>query len=73
MDTRFLVMTTAMFAITFACPAAADTDASILNDTFFGIGGPPSEAYPADSGRSIGSGSWRTTALWGAPRPMMSR
>jgi hypothetical protein len=33
----------------------------------------PEEAYPADSGRSIGSGSWRTTALWGAPRLMMSR
>jgi hypothetical protein len=31
------------------------------------------EAYPADSGRSIGSGFWRTTALWGAPRLMMSR
>ena len=31
------------------------------------------EAYPFDSGRSIGSGSWRTTALWGAPRLMMSR
>jgi hypothetical protein len=30
------------------------------------------EAYPADSGRSIGSGFWRTTALWGAPRLMMS-
>jgi hypothetical protein len=31
-----------------------------------------SEAYPADSGRSIGSGFWRTAALWGAPRLMMS-
>jgi hypothetical protein len=30
------------------------------------------EAYPADSGRSIGSGFWRTAALWGAPRLMMS-
>ena len=31
------------------------------------------EAYPFDSGRSIGSGSWRKTALWGARRLMMSR
>ena len=31
------------------------------------------EAYPFDSGRSIGSGSWRKTALWGARWLMMSR
>jgi PEP-CTERM motif len=43
MKLRFLVMATVTLAITPACPAAADTDASILNDTFFGIGGPPSD------------------------------
>ena len=34
---------------------------------------PGGRLIPLSQGRSIGSGSWRTTALWGAPRPMMSR
>jgi hypothetical protein len=54
MKTRLLVMTTATLAITSACPAAAYTDASILNETFFGIGGPPSDyAY-----NNQNPGSW---------------
>jgi hypothetical protein len=43
MEIRLLVTAGAMLVIMAACPAIADTDASILNDTFFGIGGPPSD------------------------------
>jgi hypothetical protein len=52
-------MATATLAIASACPAAAATDASILNDTFFGIDGPPSDyAY-----NNQNPGSWSVTTI----------
>src|SRR5258708_38146580 len=54
MKTNLLTVATAMFFVTFVCPSAAHADASILNDTFFGVGGPPSD-YAFNNGMP---GNW---------------
>jgi hypothetical protein len=57
MKSKFFVITAVTFTLTSACPAAADTDASILNETFFDIGGPPSDyAY-----NNQDQGNWSVT------------
>jgi hypothetical protein len=61
MKSKFFVITAVTFTLTSGCPAAADTDASILNETFFDIGGPPSDyAY---NNQDPGNWSLRKTLL----------